>query len=198
MTVRVPDAKVVTISHKCVVCSTDAEVMLTTPWLELHEKDGYVFSHSPKWKGVAVAILAYRKTYDGFGDPYEFLAVWESRPSHGGGEYLSSLTGAFDNSDKFTMAQCALNELEEEGGYKTTLQPEYLGWVNGSKSSDGIDHLYCIDLTNDFEEVECRGDGSKLEESTRPEWITSEQIINSKDMILITMYAKWLNRDSLK
>lgn len=174
-------------------------VVAATPWLELHEKDGYVFSHSPKWGGIAVAILPYRDIPAAHGFRREYLAVWESRPCHGGGEYLSSITGAFDNSHKFTMAQCALNELEEEGGYAVgDAQPDYLGWVNGSKSSDSIDHLYTIKIDDDCTEVECRGDGSALEENTRPEWVTAEQIINSKDMILITMYCRLLHRSSLK
>lgn len=175
-----------------------ATVVHSTPWLELHELNGYVFSHSPKWKGVAVAILPYRTSPAPGGQKLEFLAVMESRPAHGGGEYISSITGAYDNADKYSLEQCALNELEEEGGYHAWKKEVVsLGWVNGSKSSDGIDHLFAVEITPDDEQVESKGDGSAGETNLRPVWITGAQVINSKDMILITMYCRLLHLSSL-
>jgi 8-oxo-dGTP pyrophosphatase MutT (NUDIX family) len=197
-TPRVPESKVVLIEREC-VCGQIHKVPAATPWLELREKDGYIFSHSPKWKGVAVAILPFRKIIDpawgAANTKYEFLAVMESRPSHGGDEYISSLTGAYDNSGKYTLEQCALNELEEEGGYDgwNNKSITSLGWVNGSKSSDGIDHLFAIELTPEDEQREAKGDGSVHEANCRPVWVDATQIINSHDMILISMYTRLMN-----
>ncbi len=190
MSIRVPDSKVVQLPVHCASCQTIGSVEARTPWLALYEKDGYVFSHSPKWKGVAVAIIPFRKVWkDHPFEHYEFLSVIENRPCHGGDDYISSLTGAYDNSGKFSLEQCVLNELAEEGGYiglEEDLIP--LGWVNGSKSSDGIDHLFAIEITEATPTCIPEGDG--IETNLRPTWIGEDEILNSRDMILISMYAR--------
>lgn len=203
-TPRVPDSKVVKVTTACPMCRYPVvEVEAKTAWLELREKDGYIFTHSPKWKGVAVAILPFRKTYNSawgrLKPQIEFLAVMESRPCHGGGEYISSITGAYDNSGKYSLEGCAMNELLEEGGYDGQGNPIIsLDWVNGSKSGDGVDHLFAIEIPPDEQQSEPKGDGSAMEANVRPVWITAEQLLNSKDMILITMYARLQAKGLLK
>lgn len=174
----------------------DSKVVFSTPWLEIHEKDGYMFTHSPKWKGVAVAILPFRILTDtpwGAANPrFEFLAVMEARPCHGGSPAIASITGAYDNSNRYSLEECAMNELREEGGYNVDIHNLIgLDWVNGSKSGDGIDHLFAIEIPVDTKQGEITGDGSAMEANVKPVWITEEQLITSRDMILITMYARF-------
>jgi hypothetical protein len=192
-TPRVPASQVVRIECNC---GCGNMIALSTPWLELRELNGYVFSHSPKWKGVAVAILPFRRIVDtpwGEANPrFEFLAVLESRPCHGGGEYISSITGAYDNSATKTLVGCALNEVEEEGGYIIPDQSKVidLGWVNGSKSSDSVDHLFAVQIDKDAIECKPVGDGSAMEANVKPIWITQEHLIHSNDMFLLSMYTR--------
>lgn len=195
MSQRVPDAKVVAVDATCPWCQRTHEVEAKTPWLALYEKDGYVFSHSPKWKGVAVAIIPFRKKpiqgwYPGMYE-LEFLGRHEARPCHGGEHYLSSITGAYDNSGKFTLEECVLNELAEEAGYVGKVEDLIpLGTVNGSKSSDGIDHLFAIEIKEDTPTCEADGDGSAFEQNCWNEWVDFETAIQAQDMIFVTLVSR--------
>jgi hypothetical protein len=160
-----------------------------TPWIELREKEGYIYMHCPKWNGIAVAVLPFRRTNTGYG--FEFLGIHEARPNHGGESWLASLTGAYDNRD-LTIEETALKELREEAGYVCTedeLIP--MGWVFGSKGSDSIDNLFAVEITNDTPIVAIEGDGSAIEANAIPEWVDHMQALNSKDMILITMISRF-------
>jgi 8-oxo-dGTP pyrophosphatase MutT (NUDIX family) len=162
-------------------------VVHQTPWIELREKEGYIYMHCPKWSGIAVAVLPFKRTNTGI----MFLGIHEARPNHGGEPWLASLTGAYDNR-ALTIEETAIKELREESGYICTedeLIP--LGWVFGSKGSDGVDNLFAVEITDSTPIVEILGDGSAIEANARPEWVDEITAMNSRDMILITMIARY-------
>jgi 8-oxo-dGTP pyrophosphatase MutT (NUDIX family) len=121
---------------------------------------------------------------------FEFLGRYEICPAHSDEVELCSITGGYDNSDKFTIEQCALNELMEEAGYEGKLEDlVYLGSVRGSKSSDGITHLFAIDIDK-CTPCEAVSDGTLGEVGAYCDWINLIELINAKDPLLLAMYAR--------
>lgn len=158
------------------------EVLYTSRWNEIRLKDGwYEYVHSPWSKGIGVAVLAYRKSPK-TGNT-EYLGRYELTPSHSDEIKLCSITGGYDNSDEFTILGCALNELEEEGGYKApTKAVTPLGTVYPSKGSDTVQHLFAVDIDYPgVESVEPVGDGTRGEEGSYVKWVDELDLVGSED-----------------
>ena len=123
----------------------------------------------------------------------EYLGRFETCPPHGNELKLCSITGGYDNADKFSLKQCAINELYEEAGYQVS--PKYLidlGTVYESKSSDTVIHMFAIDMDlADVKKVEAIGDGTKGEEGAYCDWISKYDAITCNDPLLITMVTRF-------
>lgn len=173
------------------------ETLFENKWMTVKQKTmsngaKWVYSSAP-WSGsVGVAVLPYKVvpvfdlemnhvSYD-----MAFLGRFDVIPCHSDEIELNSITGGYDNSDKYSLAECALNELAEEGGFKAEERHLiYLGSIRPNKSSDYITHLFAIDVElEDVEKCEAISDGSLGEQGAYSDWVYEEDIVDSKDPIL--------------
>lgn len=168
-------------------------VLFENPYIQVHQRDGYYIYRSAPWcNSTGVAVLPFRKV----AGLLQFLGRFEHRPCHDKDEpgklRLYSITGGYDNSDVFTVPQCALNELKEEAGIVTTerfLIP--LGSIMPSKESDTVVHLFGLNLDKaEYEEVQATGDGSRGEEGAYCDWVNVLQLGASIDPMLSSMYLR--------
>lgn len=171
------------------------ETLFENKWMTVKQKTmsngaKWVYSSAP-WSGsVGVAVLPYKNgSYEG---RVLFLGRFDIIPCHSDQVELNSITGGYDNSDKFTLVQCALNELAEEGGYKAEEHHMiYLGSIRPNKSSDYTTHLFAVDVDQDgVEECEPVSDGSLGEQGAYSAWVTDDDIIEAKDPILHAMITR--------
>lgn len=105
---------------------------------------------------------------------------------------LCTITGGYDNADKYTIVGCALNELREEGGYDAPSEAVIpLGTVYPSKGSDTVQHLFAVDLYHEgVIKVEATGDGTKGEKGSYTKWVSRLDIISSLDPLNATMLVR--------
>ena len=147
-----------------------------TEWLSLfrvvapnRHVNGYIFSHESRCNGQIVHVLPFMDKQSGT-EPWFFLLRWELTPCWSFHEpyNLSMVTGGVD--DGATPLETAINELSEETGYQAL--PRHfidLGKCFGTKSSDTINHLFAVNVTNlDWQEPS--GDGSALEAASSCRW----------------------------
>lgn len=169
------------------------ELLFDNKWVQVLKKTTdnngvYIYSHHPWCNGTGVALLPFRRHPDYF---FEFLGRYEICPAHSDEVELCSITGGYDNSDKYTIPECALNELREEAGYDCGLENLlYAGSVRASKSSDGITHLFLVDVDKCIP-CEATSDGTLGEVGAYCDWINAEQLIFAKDPLLQAMYARF-------
>ena len=178
------------------------KVVFNSKWMAINEatiqaEDGtqspYYYLRYPWSNSTGVAILCYRdKVSD---DPNgeiverEYLGRFEYLPAHGEEMHLSSITGGYDKEAE-TYAQCAIRELEEEGGFTTVPHLlQHLGEVRTSKSSDNIMHLFSVNV-KDCSPVEAVGDGTIGEEGSFVKWVSEEEALWSQDVLLSAMIAR--------
>jgi hypothetical protein len=162
-------------------------------WVELRERDGWVYITEPWCNSVGIALLPYRTKIVNQMIVREYLGRFEPNKAHQeAGVELCSITGGYDNADKFTIEECALNELREEGGYAARIGDLVpLGVVTAAKVSDKRYMLYTVDIGQPhIKEVEATGDGTKGEKGAYCQWITKDQLLTSQDPLLLSMYVK--------
>lgn len=165
-------------------------IVHSTDWLDLRKKRfenldvDYIYVHSPKTGGNAVAVLPFRKTEFGM----RFLLRKEIVPPWDAEEHtICSMTGGHDQP---TTRETAQKELLEEAGYRVGTEDFIeLGKCRNSKASDTTYHLFAIDLTG-FDAVEPQGDGSPLEEEAESFWAPHRTLLESPDMMLHSMYMR--------
>jgi hypothetical protein len=164
-------------------------ILFNNQWIQIRKKKYYVYAHLKWCNGTAVAILPFRKNKSG---QMEYLGRYEICPPHGDGVKLCSITGGYDNADRFSIRECALNELVEEAGYCVSLKDLIdLGTVFDSKSTDTVIYMFAIDLDlADIKKVNATGDGTIGEEGAFCDWVTKHQAINCNDPLLITMVTR--------
>lgn len=167
------------------------EVLYTSKWAEVRKRGFYVYTHSPWSNSMGVALLPFRFV----NGQIQFLARFENNLAHTDNRNeleICSITGGYDNADRFTIEECALNELREEGGYAALpvdLIP--LGTANVSKGSDYVQFLYGIDLGKPhIVRVEPTGDGTEGEIGAYCKWVTREELFTTKDPLVYMMYAR--------
>lgn len=174
------------------------KVLYDNRWCQVIEKDTavggkWIYSHHPWCNGEGVVILPYRTIK--VGDRITrigFLGRYDVVPCHSDETELCSITGGYDNSDKFTIEQCALNELAEEGGFIGKAEDLIsLGSVRPSKASDTRMYLFAIDVDK-CQPCEATGDGSLGEVGAYCDWIDESQLIDSKDPLLHATYLRFL------
>jgi 8-oxo-dGTP pyrophosphatase MutT (NUDIX family) len=164
------------------------KILFHSKWLELRSTNNYIFIHDPWCNSVGVGILPWRRKVDG---NLEFLVVKEHRPCHVQ-EGFYAITGGYDDR-ALTILQCVLKELKEEGGYVVpNNRVRSLGAINATRSSDVVMHLFTTEITTDTELVQPTGDGTALEETMIPVWVTANDIVNSSDTFLLALYLRFL------
>lgn len=183
------------------------ETIFQNRWLEvkkaiLKDPDSeYIYSHAPWSGGLGIAILCYRDIVVGQDSMYskddprgriyarEYLGRYEICPAHSDDAELCSITGGYDKEGE-TFHECAIRELEEEGGFTT--EPgklKQLGTVRPSKSSDNLMHLYAVNV-DDCEQVEAVGDGTAGEAGSYVEWVQEREAVFCKDPLVATMIQR--------
>ena len=167
------------------------KTLYKTKWLHLMEMkdpengvEGYIYTHSEWAQGEGVAVLGYR---DANGER-EYLLRQEITPCWSMDPSLSSVTGGMDKEGEAPI-ECAIRELEEEGGYfcEDIRKWTSLGTCRLSKASTTVMHLFAVDLT-DCERGEAEGDGTELEAKAYCEWRTDPE--NAVDALVGTMVFK--------
>ncbi len=158
----------------------DDNVLFTNKWIEVREKNGYVYSHAPWSKGIGVAILAYRENAFRI---REYLGRYEVTPCHMKEAKLCSITGGYDNSDKFSIEECVLNELMEEGGFIAPKEALiHLGTVFPSKGSDTLQVLFAVNLDSPgVKSCDPTGDGTTFERGAYCKWVTEDDLVDASD-----------------
>jgi hypothetical protein len=155
-------------------------------------KDGWhVYSHAKWINGIAVAILGFRRIHSGK-DYFQYLGRYENIPTRSSEPILCSITGGYDNGHKYSLLQCALNELREEGGYDAPDEAVMdLGQVFPSKSSDTIQHLFAVDLDHSGVTM-CHAttDGTRGEFGSYAKWISEDDMVDSSDPLNHTMMLR--------
>jgi hypothetical protein len=168
------------------------EVLFTNKWTEVRKKDGWhVYSHARWINGIAVAVLGFRRLHSGK-DYFEYLGRFENIPTHSPEPILCSITGGYDNGHKYSLVECALNELREEGGYDAPIEAVMnLGQVFPSKSSDTIQHIYAVDLDHPgVKPCDATTDGTRGEFGSYAKWVSEDDIIYSSDPLNHTMLLR--------
>lgn len=141
------------------------------------------FAHNPWCNGIGVGILAYKKI---LGEVH-FLGRYEICAAHGDLPKLGLIVGGYDNMDKFSLAECVLNELKEEGGISAPQNSlVFLGKVRPNKGSDTVEYLYACDVEG-LDIGDLSGDDVS---DSYTEWITAEQLLLSDDTQLLCAYLK--------
>ena len=178
----------------------DYEVLFKSNWQEIRRVDGwYEYSHQPKSDGHGVAILPFRRNVGAvWPGVLEYLLRVEVTPSHGSNLQLCSITGLVDKVGK-SVAQIAIEELEEEGGFKAMAdQVLDLGILRPSKGSDTVQHIFAIDMDQEgIVPCEATGDGTQGEVGAYCKWVSFMDAVGCKDplvhaMILRTTYISHL------
>ena len=118
------------------------KILYDNEWLQLRDRDGYIFSHEIRCNGRIVVVLPYKRTGK---DSWTFLVRNETTPCWGG-PTLSCITGGVEGEDPLDDA---VRELKEEAGYEVPREDFIaLGKCRGSKSSDTWYYLYAVDVAN--------------------------------------------------
>lgn len=170
----------------------DYKLLKHTKWLELRDKGGIIYSHEVSCGGQKVAVLPYRRV--GI-DGYEVLLREELNPAWSKEPVLSSITGGVElGEDKRSAARREL--LEETGFGVKSADLKYVGYCYGSKMSDSIYHLFCVDVTG-LKSTLPKGDGSKLEDKAKNKfwkWDT-EAKRECKDPLVAMLISRMSNGD---
>ena len=165
------------------------ETLFASKWVEVRKVGYYSYSHAPWSNGVGVAVLPFRINEGGF---YSFLGRFEITPSHGPDTKLVSITGGYDNADEYTIEECMLNELREEGGYDAPSDAVIsLGYLRPSKGSDTLQYIFAVNLDHpDAKTCEATSDGTEGEQGSYCEWVSLNDLLESSDPLLHSMYLR--------
>jgi hypothetical protein len=164
---------------------------LTVVEKETESHGKYVYATTPYCKSVGIGVLVYEFV----GSEMYIFGRYEVRPCHSEELELASITGAYDNSDKYTLRECVINELKEEAGL---IVPEELlislGQVRTSKLSDETTFLFAVDFENKrngkIKTCKPTTDGGLLEKDAYCMWVHESKALWSKDPLLATMVAR--------
>lgn len=172
---------------------SERKVLHHTKWLEMIDKDGYIFMSSPWCDGQGVVVLPYRvKEYmapfsvDGPDYITQYLLMMEKRPCHGDVLKPYSLTGGCDKKGE-TPAETAARELREEAGYivdAADLIP--LGIMRESKASDMVTHVFAARIYDDTPFEEPQKDGTSAEADAYGVWMSESQATWDSDDPLVS------------
>jgi len=158
-------------------------VLYDNQWLQLKEKEGYIYSHEVRCNGKIVVILPYRRTGV---DSWEFLVRDEITPCWNDKPTRSAMTGGIEDPNP---AVDAVRELQEEAGYTIdTDKVVFLGKCRASKSSDTFYYLFTADLAG-MEPGDAPGDGSKNDKAPAV-WISGGALVKLEDSQAIAAYSK--------
>ena len=158
-------------------------VLYDNKWLQLMDKDGYIYSHEVRCAGSIVVVLPYRRIGK---DAWEFLVRDEVTPCWRDTPTLSAITGGVENGEPL---EDAVRELKEEAGY--SVAPDkfvFLGKCRASKSADTYYFIYAVDVAG-LEPEEALGDGSKNDQAPSV-WLSGKKLCELEDAQAITAYSK--------
>lgn len=168
-------------------------ILYHNKWVQIIRKDtekngSYLYSHSPWNDGIGVAILPFKYEMGNL----EILGRFELCPAHSDDIELTSVTGGYDNSDIFSIEQCALNELKEEAGFNAQEKDLIrLGTVRPSKASDTTMHLFAVDVSKaSVSPCVAESDGTLGEVGAYVHWVSLNQAIQCKDPLVSTMLLR--------
>jgi 8-oxo-dGTP pyrophosphatase MutT (NUDIX family) len=154
----------------------------------------YYYKHIESSDGCTVAVLPYR-IIDG---KPEYMVVEELRPPwdirHLERKYLSSIAGCVEDDE--TTLEAAVREFNEETPYniQDVDRFEYLGKSFITKSSDTVVTQFLIEITPDDIPTQANGDGSHMETTAKPTWITFQEGSETQDPLIAQMIMRFMFR----
>lgn len=163
----------------------DYELLYDNKWLQLKiADDQYVFMHEKRCKGEIVAVLPYRIVGDSIEVfiRYENNTAWTNKRD----EFLATcITGGVEDGDALETAKV---EMKEEGVYVIDEDSRYevIGEFRNSKASDTRIHLFVVQVYDNDEQIEAKGDGSVGEQECYCKWqsLTWETMCRTNDLAL--------------
>jgi hypothetical protein len=170
--------------------------------LRLREAEDYKYEylHEARCDGNIVAILPYKVTEAMGLTTYlrltSYLLRHEFTPCWGDSLNVSSITGGWERKRHPTPIDTVIEELREEAGIvlKTERSIRSLGTCRGTKSSDTLYHLFAVDLSLGYEEVEIEGDGGSLEAKAHNVWYGYDNELEileyAQDPMVFALYSR--------
>lgn len=199
------------------------ETLCDNEWLSLRRivdkprgVDGYVYSHETRCVGRIVVVLPFRVIAD---DPCEHATHDADRCRASGGDEdpdvhievllrdelvpcwfsdepsLSAITGGWEPTDDLLCRSAAVRELFEEAGYRVDdADLVRLGVSRTSKSSDTMNFLYAVDLTEVEQTGDGRGDGSAVEAAATCRWVAANrasEVLDPQVHVVLNRLRTW-------
>jgi 8-oxo-dGTP pyrophosphatase MutT (NUDIX family) len=156
-------------------------ILFESEWLRVLDNNGYIYSQEVKARhGEHVILLPYRRLGR---DAWEYLLRNELCPAWSNEPILCGICGTCEAQ---SPVEDAVRELKEEAGYTITAeQLQYLGCVQGTKSTDSIYHLYAVDVA-DLQQEEPQGD----ETGDVAPLVWTPKPYDSSDPMIIAAYCR--------
>jgi 8-oxo-dGTP pyrophosphatase MutT (NUDIX family) len=151
-----------------------------------------------KMNRVSVAVMPY--TVDEHGMIHNVGLLKEYNPLREGDYCHTLITGTIDYEDD-TLLYTANRELQEEGGFEIPANETerwlYLGNFYPYKDSDRQVPTFAVDVTG-LTAGEVKGDGSKKEKLSQLEFIPSNDIMITEELLPLGAFLRLFNYYYLK
>jgi 8-oxo-dGTP pyrophosphatase MutT (NUDIX family) len=154
-------------------------------WFSYNEDSNGVNYIQEAKDGVTVLCYDSTKPYKPFLLLHEACSAFRSKEPK-----LVSLTGSIDPHEKLTPLDTAVRELAEEAGVVVNKSKlTYLGSVFTYKACTKATYLFLANIAG-CEWVDALGDGSETEANAYVKWHSLEELLESKDSLLLATYAR--------
>jgi 8-oxo-dGTP pyrophosphatase MutT (NUDIX family) len=178
---------------KLIKTSQTDKTLFSSEWVDVKETpDGYIYAFNSKTDGKGVAVLIYKDTEDGI----RIYGRFEKCPAHKDKKFdLYSLTGGVEEGN--SPRKTAKLETKEEAGIDAKENEFFeLGSCFPSKMTSTEIFLFALNAKNKII-GEAIGDGSKYEDESYCEWVSLEDVANSKDPILSLLFLRAIEKELL-
>jgi 8-oxo-dGTP pyrophosphatase MutT (NUDIX family) len=161
------------------------KILFDNKWLQVKQRDYYVYIHYPDCEGKSVVVLPFKKTDNGI----HYLAVKEMCLPHSDVPGIYNVGGGIYPHE--TVEEGAIREVKEETGYTISAdQLINLGTSYLSKACDTMMYLFAVEITEDTPLSNVRGDGTKGEQGIEPVWLVEEDIIFSPNPLFSSLFLR--------
>lgn len=165
----------------------EERVIKKVDWLEIIQKDKYIYVRETP-TDQKVVVLPFNKNDEG---QMIFMGRMENCPSHNDIIELGCVGGGLEPDE--TPEHGACRELEEEGGVTCEVGELIpLGAVRPSRAASATVHLFAVEVER--KEIDnTDGDGSEVELTGYPKWVSFSEASQSKDPLFPAMICRLIN-----